>query len=253
MYADGFTTLMRRNFQRLLIDAGWPEKMETSWSLSFSQRDFVEFRGQLDADELVTLLVGLGRSGELTQREVAVFSLLVQRKEITLALREYGINFNGMPDRYPSCRLRILNAVNRSIQARCDAAKEQGYKLINALSVPYGESAVLFERSTRNFTVRASRCENLCLFDEDDQLEAIDGYLDCIFRGDQLQAVKLEVLTKDDSILADDLINEVLIPANAPVREWFCRDWLCDLMDEARETIRDSMYRFSSFKQTLTH
>ncbi|WP_116186715.1 hypothetical protein [Pectobacterium aquaticum] len=253
MYTDGFNTLMHRNFQRLLVDSGWPEKMETFWSLSFSQRDYVEFRGQLDTEELVELLVGLGRSGELTQREVTVFSLLVQRKEITLALREYGISFDGMPDRYPACRQRMLNAFKQSVRARCDVAKEQGYKLIDALSPPYGESAVLFERSTRHFIVRASQSESLWLFDGDEQREVIDGYLDSIFRGERLLAVKLEVLTKDDSVLADDLINEVLIPGNVPVREWFCRDWLSDVMDEARETIRNSLCRFSSFEPSLAH
>ncbi|MGE4716972.1 MULTISPECIES: hypothetical protein [Yersinia] len=143
----------------------------------------------------------------------------------------------------------FYQALRQDLVSLCSEAERQGYRLLDATLPPY-DSDMLFERRTRHFALRAIAEANDDLQDPTEDSSWWDDTLDLLLHhGARLLTVRVELvcLTTGNS-LAQDWQSAVLIANHQPVRQWFDREYLPELMQSARETIYQQRLAYQTIR-----
>ncbi|MDA5483461.1 hypothetical protein PGS49_22970, partial [Yersinia intermedia] len=130
------------------------------------------------------------------------------------------------------------------------AAEQQGYRLLDATLPPY-DSDMLFERRTRHFALRAiAEASDDGLDCSENDASLWDDTLDLLLHhGACLLTVRVElVCLTTGNTLAQDWQSAVLIANHQPVRRWFDREYLSELMQSARETIYQQRLAYQTIR-----
>ncbi|MFN3067801.1 hypothetical protein ACKWMY_06745 [Serratia sp. J2] len=258
-----FNTLMIRTGQRLLQQYRYPDDLEWHWSLGYCQGDGCACVGTLDNAALRQLLPVLAKRKSLsigTQQALAsVLSLSLSPVTVSLTLSRRGgrathagciqIEILDFPDAEEALYQALYHALRQDIDILCAVAERQGYQLLDATSPPY-DSDVLFERRTRHFALRAIAEAHDDGRDSAEDPAFWDETLDLLLaHGARLLTLRLELvcLTTGDC-LARDWQSEVLISANQPVRQWFNREVLPELVQAARHAIEQTRLAYQAIR-----
>ncbi|MDQ9125352.1 hypothetical protein RDT67_02780 [Serratia fonticola] len=255
-----FHTLMTRMGQRLLQQYRYPDDQEWRWSLGYCQGDGCACVGTLDNAALQRLLPVLAERQSLNiETQLALLASMLSPVTVSLTLSRRGgrathagciqIEILDFPDAEEALYQTLYHALRQDLDTLCAVAERQGYQLLDA-TVPPFDSDVLFERRTRHFALRAvaethddgqALAEDPTLWDETLAL--------LLEHGARLLTLRLELvcLTTGDC-LAQDWQSEVVITANQPVRQWFDREVLRELMHAARHAIEQKRLAYQAIR-----
>ncbi|MDQ9126134.1 hypothetical protein RDT67_06775 [Serratia fonticola] len=259
--ANLFNTLMIRTGQRLLQQYRYPDDLEWHWSLGYCQGDGCACVGTLDNAALRQLLPVLTQRQSLSIENLQALTLVLTQYPVAVLLtlnRRGGrathagciqIEIPDFPDGEEALYLALYHALRQDLDTLCAVAERQGYQLLDATSPPY-DSDVLFERRTRHFALRAvaethddgqDLAEDPALWDETLAL--------LLEHSARLLTLRLELvcLTTGDC-LARDWQSEVVITANQPVRQWFNREVLPELVQTARHAIEQKRLAYQAIR-----
>ncbi|EPN1628947.1 TA system toxin CbtA family protein [Cronobacter turicensis] len=161
-----FDLLMKRQGQRLLIEAGWPGQLEWQWRLSHCQGDGCALYGWPARDHLLTLLPALAQRQGFSASEVQHLTTLLTLYDITVVLQRNALSsrysharcitpvVEGFPhDEFPAYTSFCL-ALQQDIRDLCQQAEQTGYRLLDA-TTPRSANEALFSRQTQHFELRA--------------------------------------------------------------------------------------------------
>lgn len=256
-----FNTLMTRMGQRLLQQYRYPDDLEWRWSLGYCQGDGCACVGTLDNAALQRLLPVLAERQSLTIETQQAFAsmLLLSPVTVSLTLSRRGerathagciqIEILDFPDAEEALYQTLYHALRQDLDTLCAVAERQGYRLLDA-TLPPCDSDVLFERQTRHFALRAMAEANNDGQDSAEDPALWDETLDLLLEhGARLLTLRLELvcLTTGDC-LAQDWQSEVVITANQPVRQWFDREGLRELMHAARHAIEQKRLAYQAIR-----
>ncbi|HHX4812340.1 TPA: hypothetical protein ACVBYD_000646 [Yersinia enterocolitica] len=255
-----FHTLMARTGQRLLQQSHYPDDLEWRWSLGYSQGDGCACVGHLDNAALQQLLPALvDRQSLSPETQQALASVLSQSPiAVSLTLQD-GLRYThagciqieilDFPDAEEMLYQTFYQALRQDLVSLCSEAERQGYRLLDATLPPY-DSDMLFERRTRYFALRAIAEISDDELDDSEDASLWDDTLDLLLHhGARLLTVRVELvcLTTGNS-LAQDWQSAVLIANHQPVRQWFDREYLPELMQSARETIHQQRLAYQTIR-----
>ncbi|HHP3563325.1 TPA: hypothetical protein ACW5VC_001386 [Yersinia enterocolitica] len=255
-----FHTLMARTGQRLLQQSHYPDDLEWRWSLGYCQRDGCACFGTLDNTALQQLLPALSERQSLSieTRQGLAFVLSQSPIAVSLTLQD-GLRYThagciqieilDFPDAEEALYQPFYQALRQDLVSLCSEAERQGYRLLDATLPPY-DSDMLFERRTRHFALRAIAEASDDELDDSEDASLWDDTLDLLLHhGARLLTVRVELvcLTTGNS-LAQDWQSAVLIAAHQPVRQWFDREYLPELMQSARETINQQRLAYLTIR-----
>lgn len=254
-----FTTLMNRAGQRLLQQYHYPDDLEWHWFLGYCQGDGCACVGTLDNAALQRLLPVLAERRSLSIETQKTLASMLSLSPVTLSLtlgRRRGrathagciqIEILDFPDVEETLYQTFYQALRQDLDALCAVAERQGYQLLDATLPPY-DSDVLFERRTPHFALRVMAETNNDGQDSAEDPALWDETLDLLLdHGARLLTLRLELvcLTTGDC-LAQDWQSEVVISANQPVRQWFDREVLRELMHAARHAIEQKRLAYQA-------
>lgn len=259
-----FNTLMTRMGQRLLQQYHYPDDLEWHWSLGYCQGDGCACVGHLDNAALLQLLPVLSERQKLSiETQQGLASVLSQSPiAVSLTLQD-GLRYThtgciqieilDFPDAEEALYQPFYQALRQDLVSLCSEAERQGYRLLDATLPPY-DSDMLFERRTRHFVLRAiaeASDDGLDVSENDASLW--DDTLDLLLHhGARLLTVRVElVCLTTGNTLAQDWQSAVLIANHQPVRRWFDREYLPELMQSARETINPQRLAYQTIRTAV--
>jgi hypothetical protein len=255
-----FHTLMARTGQRLLQQSHYPDDLEWRWSLGYCQGDGCACFGTLDNTALQQLLPALSERQSLSieTRQGLAFVLSQSPIAVSLTLQD-GLRYThagciqieilDFPDAEEALYQPFYQALRQDLVSLCSEAERQGYRLLDATLPPY-DSDMLFERRTRHFALRAIAEASDDELDDSEDASLWDDTLDLLLHhGVRLLTVRVElVCLTTGNTLAQDWQSAVLIAAHQPVRQWFDREYLPELMQSARETINQQRLAYLTIR-----
>lgn len=216
--------------------------------------------GTLDNTALQQLLPALSERQSLSieTRQGLAFVLSQSPIAVSLTLQD-GLRYThagciqieilDFPDAEEALYQPFYQALRQDLVSLCSEAERQGYRLLDATLPPY-DSDMLFERRTRHFALRAIAEASDDELDDSEDASLWDDTLDLLLHhGARLLTVRVELvcLTTGNS-LAQDWQSAVLIAAHQPVRQWFDREYLPELMQSARETINQQRLAYLTIR-----
>jgi hypothetical protein len=255
-----FHTLMARTGQRLLQQSHYPDDLEWRWSLGYCPGDGCACSGTLDNAALLQLLPALADRQSLSpETQQALASVLSQSPiAVSLTLQD-GLRYThagciqieilDFPDAEEALYQTFYQALRQDLVSLCSSAERQGYRLLDA-TLPSYDSDMLFERRTRHFALRAIAEANDDLQKPTEDASAWDDTLDLLLHHSaRLLTVRVElVCLTTGNTLAQDWQSAVLIANHQPVRQWFDREYLPELMQSARETIYQQRLAYQTIR-----
>ncbi|CNE30762.1 hypothetical protein [Yersinia intermedia] len=255
-----FNTLMTRMGQRLLQQYHYPDDLEWRWSLGYCQGDGCACFGTLDNAALQQLLPALVERQKLPPETQQTLATLLSQHPIAVSLtlqdgRRYThagciqIEILDFPDAEEALYQTFYPTLRQDLVSLCSAAERQGYRLLDA-TLPPRDNAVLFERRTRHFALRAIAEASDDGLDDSEDASLWDDTLDLLLHhGARLLTVRVElVCLTTGNTLAQDWQSAVLIANHQPVRQWFDREYLPELMQSARETIYQQRLAYQTIR-----
>ncbi|MGE4969231.1 hypothetical protein [Yersinia enterocolitica] len=185
----------------------------------------------------------------LSQSPIAVSLALQDRLRYTHA-GCIQIEILDFPDAEEVLYQTLYQALRQDLVSLCSEAERQGYRLLDA-TLPPRDNAVLFERRTRHFALRAiaEASDDGLDCSENDALLWDDTLDRLLLHGARLLTVRVElVCLTTGNTLAQDWQSAVLIASYQPVRQWFDREYLPELMQSARETIYQQRLAYQTIR-----
>ncbi|CNE47554.1 MULTISPECIES: hypothetical protein [Yersinia] len=255
-----FHTLMARTGQRLLQQSHYPDDLEWRWSLGYCQGDGYACVGHLDNTALQQLLPALAERQSLSPETQQTLATLLSQSPIAVSLTlQDGLRYThagciqieilDFPDAEEVLYQTFYQILRQDLVSLCSEAEHQGYRLLNATLPPY-DSDMLFERRTRHFALRAIAETSDDELDDSEDASLWDDTLDLLLHhGARLLTVRVAlVCLTTGNTLAQDWQSAVLIANHQPVRRWFDREYLPELMQSARETIYQQRLAYQTIR-----
>ncbi|EKN6149835.1 hypothetical protein ACA503_001258 [Yersinia enterocolitica] len=256
-----FHTLMARTGQRLLQQSHYPDDLEWRWSLGYCQGDGCACFGTLDNAALQQLLPALSERQSLSIETRQALATVLSQSPIAVSLTlQDGLRYThagciqieilDFPDAEEVLYQTFYQALRQDLVSLCSEAERQGYRLLDA-TLPSYDNDMLFERRTRHFALRAiaETSDDELDYSENDA-SLWDDTLDLLLHhGAHLLTVRVElVCLTTGNTLAQDWQSAVLIANHQPVRRWFDREYLPELMQSARETIYQQRLAYQTIR-----
>ncbi|EKN3569222.1 TPA: hypothetical protein ACPZOD_000266 [Yersinia enterocolitica] len=255
-----FHTLMTRQGQRLLQQSHYPDDLEWRWSLGYCQGDGCACFGTLDNAALQQLLPALSERQSLSIETRQALATVLSQHPVTVSLTlQDGLRYThagciqieilDFPDAEEALYQTLHQALRNDLDALCAEAEQQGYRLLDA-TLPSYDSDMMFERRTRHFALRAIAETSDDELDDSEDASLWDDTLDLLLHhGARLLTVRVElVCLTTGNTLAQDWQSAVLIANHQPVRQWFDREYLPELMQSARETIYQQRLAYQTIR-----
>lgn len=255
-----FHTLMTRQGQRLLQQSHYPDDLEWRWSLGYCQGDGCACFGTLDNAALQQLLPALSERQSLSIETQQALATVLSQHPVTVSLTlQDGLRYThagciqieilDFPDAEEALYQTLHQALCNDLDALCAEAEQQGYRLLDA-TLPSYDSDMMFERRTRHFALRAIAETSDDELDDSEDASLWDDTLDLLLHhGARLLTVRVElVCLTTGNTLAQDWQSAVLIANHQPVRQWFDREYLPELMQSARETIYQQRLAYQTIR-----
>lgn len=249
---------IHRQTRNTLTARGWPAEMDIQTNLSYSQGDGVAFYGRLSASELVLLLPGIALRGLMEDTAMQTLRELIVGSDMTVTLyrnslgnhyahsgtisMEYDDCPDGMYERHVAGLLKALRAEINNV---CSCVAAAGYRVLEAFT-PSGHEP-LFSRKTKNFRLTVTEVDP---FDDGDSWdnEAIDRLLVAIL-DENTTYRSLEVRLESCGMVLGMLhVPYAWCQPGLPVRRWFEREWLREVVTEARGEIDAMMVAMSGIR-----
>ncbi|WET15142.1 hypothetical protein P2W49_23150 [Yersinia intermedia] len=256
-----FNTLMTRMGQRLLQQYHYPDDLEWHWSLGYCQGDGCVSVGHINNAALLQLLPALSERQKLKPETQQALGMVLSQSPIAVSLTlQDGLRYThagciqieilDFPDAEEALYQTFYQALRQDLVSLCSEAECQGYRLLDA-TLPSYDSDMLFERRTRHFALRAiAETSDDELDDSENDASLWDDTLDLLLHhGAHLLTVRVElVCLTTGNTLAQDWQSAVLIANHQPVRQWFDREYLPELMQSARETIYQQRLAYQTIR-----
>jgi hypothetical protein len=252
---------IHRHTRNTLVARGWPAEMDIQTNLSYSQGDGVAFYGRLSANELVLLLPEIALRGLMDDGAMRTLRDLIVGSDMTVTLfrnslgnhyahsgtisMEYDDCPEGMYERHA---VSLLKALRAEINNVCSCVAAAGYRVLEAFS-PSGNEPI-FSRQTRNFRLTVTEVEP---FDDGDcwDNEALDRLLAAIL-DENTTYRSLEVSLESRGMVLGRLhVPYAWNQPGLPVRRWFEREWLREVVKEARSEIDAMMVAMSGIRPSV--
>lgn len=249
---------IHRHTRNTLIARGWPTEMDIQTNLSYSQGDGVAFYGRLSASELALLLPDIALRGLMDVGAMQALRGLIAGSDMTVTLYRnslgnhyahsgtISIEYDECPEgMYEHHAVVLLKALRAEINNVCSCVAAAGYRILEAFS-PSGHEPV-FTRRTRNFRLIVTEVEPLVDDDCWDD-EAIDRLLVAILDNNTTYR-SLEVrLESRGMVLGVFHVPYAWSQPDLPERRWFKREWLREVVTEARGEIDAMMVSMSGIR-----
>lgn len=250
--------LIHRHTRNTLIARGWPADLNIETSLNYVRGEGVAFYGSLAADDLMRLLPEIALRGLMSEKFLNDVMPLIQDSTFVVRLYRNSLGHRKahagtISLEYDNCPVAmstkqvigLLKALRDEINHLCSCVAAAGYHLTKAIR-PAAEPLV-FTRKTRNFTLIVTEVEP-----EHDETEWDNATVD-----QRLKAVldekntfrRLEIrLECGGRLVGQTHAPFALRHPESPVRTWFERRWLREVISEARAEIELMMKSFSGIR-----
>lgn len=249
---------IHRHTRNTLTARGWPAELDVQTNLSYSQGDGVAFYGRLSANDLVLLLPEIALRGLMEGSVMQSLRELITGSEMTVTLYRNSLGnhyaHSGMISmEYDDCPegmyerqiVSLLKALRAEINNVCSCVAAAGYRVLEAFR-PSGNEPI-FSRNTKNFRLTVTEVES---FDDGDcwDNEAIDRLLVAIL-DESTTYRSLEVRLESRGMTLGMLhVPHAWRQPGLPVRRWFEREWLREVVTEARGEIDAIMVAISGIR-----
>ncbi|UNK24744.1 hypothetical protein [Yersinia intermedia] len=212
-----FHSLMARTGQRLLQQSHYPDDLEWRWSLGYCQGDGCACFGTLDNAALLQLLPALADRQSLNIETRQALATVLSQHPVTVLLtanscgqrynhsRGIQIEIIDFPETDAGLHQTLHQVLRHDLDLLCAGAEQQGYQLLDA-TLPPRDNAVLFERRTWHFALRAIAEANDDFQDLTEDASLWDDTLDLLLHhGARLLTVRVELvcLTTRNSLAQD--------------------------------------------------
>lgn len=247
-----------RHTRNTLVERGWPEHMDIQTNLNYSQGDGVAFYGRLSADDLVWLLPEIARRGMIEETDMLQLKTLIRGSDLSVTLyrnslgNRYAHNgtiwldYDNCPEAVSDEHLvSLLKALRIEINSICSCVAAAGYRVLEAFE-PSSEEPV-FSRQTKNFRLTVTEVDSIDDADDWDN-EAIDRLLMSILDKNTTYRTLEIRLESRGTLLGQFIVPYAWSQPELPVRRWFDREWLREVVSEARTEIKAMMMVMSGIR-----
>ncbi|EAA4453365.1 hypothetical protein DRE43_27155 [Salmonella enterica subsp. enterica serovar Java] len=251
------TELVTLNCRRLAVAWGYPDDLQTHWSLEYCQGDGVCYSGRITPPEIPRLVDGMKARGRLDERGARILKRLAAANRLDITLRHSGrythsgctdIITDDVPGYAQGLSEMFETALREDLDCLCYEAASEGESLLDARwPYPYcrddNRGTLLFCRRTGYLTVQAEitsddGAEDLFI---DDGLAYECLILPALQQNLRFPQVKLSVTVTETGEELASLYCDLFFRSAEPLRRTFSgiRHELKTLFAEARRSLAE--------------